>query len=127
MARTHDKLTILPVALPSVAMTNTRKKTADEIGTAEDPDELLGAVAPIVAAPAQATDSPATKNPKPTKKVKYPCGKCDLEATGNSVCCNSCELWFHFGCVDGMNKDYFDNCKKSFDLMGYSAFLCKIC
>ena len=26
-----------------------------------------------------------------------------------------------------MNKDYFDNCKKSFDLMGYSAFLCKIC
>ena len=26
-----------------------------------------------------------------------------------------------------MNKDYFDNCKKGFELNGYSAFLCKVC
>ena len=87
---------------------------------------MLGAAA---AAPSQTSDSPATtgKNPKAPKKVKYPCGKCDLEVTGNSVCCNACETWFHYGCVEGMSKEYFNNCKKIFELNGFTAFLCRIC
>ena len=103
-------------------MSGARKKTVDET----DPDELLGAAAPITAA-SSSTNSPAIKNPKAAKKVRFPCGKCDTEATGNVVCCNSCELWFHYACIEGMNKDYFDNCKKGFELNGYSAFLCKVC
>ena len=116
-------------------MTSTRKKAADEIssitreiGAMLTGEEKLGAVGPSLGLPAPANESPsATKGTKAAKKVKFPCGKCDTEATGNAVCCNSCELWFHFACVEGMNKEYFDNCKKMFDLNGYSAFLCKIC
>ena len=117
-------------------MTTTRKKAADELssiirdfGDMTDIGDTQGAAA---AAPAQATptptstESPSTR-PKPPKKAKHPCGKCDAEVTGNSVCCNSCELWFHSGCVDGMSKDYFDNCKKMYELYGHSAFLCKVC
>ena len=95
------------------------------------PDGLLGAAAaaaPALAQPAAppASDSPLTsKNAK--KKTKYPCGKCDLEVSGNSVCCNSCDTWFHYGCIEGMSKEYFDNLKKMFELQGFSAFLCKIC
>ena len=114
-------------------MTSTRKKAADELGSITRElgdiltgDDKLGAVGPPDPT-APSTDSPTTAKTKTTKKVKFPCGKCDSEATGNAVCCNSCELWFHFACVDGMNKEYFDNCKKMFDLNGYSAFLCKIC
>ena len=107
-------------------MSGTRKKATDDT----DSDELLGACGPTLAAPAQnsASDSPsAAKISKAQKKVRFPCGKCDAEATGNVVCCNSCEFWFHYACIDGMNKDYFDNCKKGFELYGYSAFLCKVC
>ena len=67
-----------------------------------------------------------SKAAKAAKKVKFPCGKCDLEATGNSLCCHSCEQWFHYGCVEGMNKDYFDNLKNMSD-MSLAAFLCKTC
>ena len=68
----------------------------------------------------------ASKAGKGQKKVKFPCGKCDQEATGNALCCLSCEQWFHFACVEGMNKDYFDNLKKMSD-MSLAAFLCKTC
>jgi hypothetical protein len=114
---------------------NTRKKAADELGSqikdlGDFPtglDAMLsGAASPMVTQPSN--DSPlAGAKPKPLKKTKYPCGKCDAEVTGNSVCCNSCELWFHAGCIEGMSKEYFDNCKKTFELQGFNAFLCKIC
>ena len=90
-------------------------------------DGVPGAAAPLLAAPAQTTESPSGAKPKPPKKVCFPCGKCDTEVTGNSICCNSCELWYHFGCVEGMTKEYFDNCEKIYKQLGYSAFLCKVC
>ena len=116
----------------------TRKKAAtDELGSiirelGDIPsglDGLLGAATPQLAAPEQTNESPsaAKANPKPPKRVRHPCGKCDAEVTGNSICCNSCELWYHFGCVEGMSKEYFDNCEKIYRQMGYSAFLCKVC
>ena len=102
-------------------MSGARKKATDEA----DSDEILGAAAPDPAASAS-TESPVIKSQR-AKKVRFPCGKCDAEATGNVVCCNSCELWFHYTCIDGMNRDYFDNCKKGYELYGFSAFLCKVC
>ena len=116
-------------------MTSTRGRKAADDGIQRDlgdspsgPDDLLGAAASPATAPAQDADSPAPgRNPKAAKKVKFPCGKCDTEVSGNSVCCNSCETWFHYSCVEGMSKEYFDNCKKTFDLYGFTAFLCRIC
>ena len=78
---------------------------------------------PTAAGPT-AAGTPGAK-PK-AKKVKYPCGKCDGEVTCG-VACNSCDIWFHDKCVDGMSKEYFDNCKKAYELFGFTAFLCKIC
>ena len=119
-------------------MTTTRKKAADELSTITrdlgvmltGPGDLLGAAAAAAAAPAHVisppeSDSPSARNLK--KKTKFPCGKCDAEVTGHSVCCNSCETWFHYNCIEGMSKEFFDNCRKMFELNGYSAFLCKIC
>ena len=118
-------------------MANTRKKAADELssitrdlgGMLTDGEELLGATAPAAAgvAAASTTESPLAKNQKAPKKVKHPCGKCDAETTGNAVCCNSCELWFHYACVEDMTREWFDNVKKASELSGFSAFLCKIC
>ena len=116
----------------------TRKKAADELGTLTRElgdilaisDDLLGAAAPAQAVLPPTIDSPSTAkhpNPKPPKKGKYPCGKCDADVTGNSVSCNSCDSWFHYGCIEGMTKEYFDNCRKMAELNGYSPFLCKIC
>ena len=68
----------------------------------------------------------ASKGAKAGKKVKFPCGKCDGEVTCG-VACNSCDVWFHDKCVEGMTKEYFDNCLKALDLYGYSSFLCKVC
>ena len=105
-------------------MSGARKKGTDETSS----DDLLGAVGPELAAPAQTSDSPSVgRNNKAPKKVRFPCGKCDAEATGNVICCNSCEFWYHYACIDGMNKEYFDNCKKGYELLGHSAFLCKVC
>ena len=99
-------------------MSGTRNKTAMDELTAitselqsDQPTHLdgsLGAAAALLAAPAQAADSQSAVKNKPPKKTKFPCGKCEAEASGNAVCCNSCKLWYHFDCVDGMNKDYFD-------------------
>lgn len=102
---------------------STRKKANDDAVS----DDQLGAAATAATAPAQDVNSPLLKNTKAPKKVRYPCGKCDTEATGNVICCNSCELWYHYACIEGMNREYFDNCKKGFELLGYSAFLCKVC
>ena len=116
-------------------MANTRKKAADELSniTRELGDILTGPVDPLGApateqsASLPSTDSPSTTKGAKPKKTKYPCGKCDAEVTGNSVCCNSCDTWYHYNCIEGMNKEYFDNLRKMYDLQGYSAFLCKIC
>ena len=81
------------------------------------------AALPATAAPAAGTPTAKTK---PAKKVKYPCGKCDAEVNCG-VACNSCDIWYHNTCVDGMTKEYFDNCKKAQELFGFTAFLCKIC
>ena len=43
------------------------------------------------------------------------------------VSCNSCDIWFHDKCVDGMTKEFFDCCKKAHKLYGHTAFLCKVC
>ena len=48
---------------------------------------------------------------KAKKKPKFPCGKCGEEAKGQTICCQICEVWFHFECVPGMTKEYFENCK----------------
>ena len=66
------------------------------------------------------------KTGKAAKKVKFPCGKCDDEVTCG-VACNACEIWFHDKCIEGMTKEYFDNCLKARELFGYSSFLCKVC
>ena len=115
----------------------TRKKASDElVAITRDLGDLLTAPEDVLGTAAStqvdssAVDSPsATKNPnpKPVKKVKHPCGKCDAEVTGNSVSCNSCDSWFHYRCIEGMTNEYFDNCRKMAELNGYSPFLCKIC
>lgn len=97
-------------------LTKTRKGEND----AEESD------AGDVAADSENLTPSASKPAKSTKKVKFPCGKCDLEATGQALCCLSCEQWFHYGCVEGMSKEYFDNLKKMSD-MSLATFLCKTC
>ena len=89
-----------------------------------DAEEIDGA--PDAPDESESATSTASKGVRGTKKAKFPCGKCDQEATGNSLCCLSCEQWFHFACVEGMNKEYFDNLKKMSD-MSLAAFLCKTC
>ena len=88
---------------------STRKKAADDLGNlikelGDIPsglDVMLGATANPLVAPPLTSESPSNgTKPKPQRKTKYPCGKCDAEVTGNSGCYNSCELWFHSGCVD---------------------------
>ena len=83
---------------------------------------------PIAAAdvPPTAGTPTASAKAKAARKVKFPCGKCDAEVSCG-VACNSCDVWFHDKCIDGMTKEYFDNCKKAHELFGFTAFLCKIC
>ena len=64
---------------------------------------------------------------KGKKKSKFPCGKCGEEAKGQTICCQICEAWFHVECVPGMTKEYFENCKLSYELDGNSTFLCMVC
>ena len=73
--------------------------------------------APVAAAPASSQ----------SKKKKYPCGRCSKEVTSKSLCCQICDFWYHYDCVPGMSKEYFDNCKLTYDLIGHSAFLCQVC
>ena len=64
---------------------------------------------------------------KAKRAAKFPCGKCQEEVKTKSVCCNSCEFWYHYECAEGMTKAYFENCRMSVDTMGRSAFLCQVC
>ena len=114
-------------------MSNTRngsKRQADELGDTESTqvdDQPTAAAGATAAAGSTATaGTPTASKPGKTKKVKFPCGKCDAEVQCG-VSCNSCEIWYHDKCVEGMSKEFFDNCKKQVELNGYSGFLCKIC
>ena len=88
-------------------------------------DEVVGAMAskPVTDA---GTPTAVARAGKAAKKPKYPCGKCDSEVNCG-VLCNSCDIWYHDKCVEGMTKEYFDNCKKSQEIQGYTGFLCKVC
>ena len=105
-----------------------RKVTeSDEIGTVAGVAgvEADGSDAGQTAAPtASAPTAPPSK-----KKKKDPCGKCgeDVTLAGKSLSCQVCEFWFHYECVPGMTKEYFDNCKMTRDFLGHSAFLCQVC
>ena len=61
--------------------------------------------------------------------VAYPCAKCDANCTKSqhALQCNCCEQWLHKDCVEGMSEDYYDNVKKSVEVFGLSAFLCRTC
>ena len=61
------------------------------------------------------------------KAKKYPCGKCNEEVTTASLRCDTCEQWFHKGCIEGMTPQWFDTCSKNYDLHQDSGFLCKTC
>ena len=62
-----------------------------------------------------------------TKKKKYPCGKCEEEVTTKSLQCQTCEVWYHYNCITGMTKEFFDSCKAAREMYGYSGFLCQVC
>ena len=97
-----------------------RKTTAtDDDATAEAAAATGPAGSAVLVAAAPASSQ--------SKKKKYPCGKCGDEVKSKSLCCQICEFWYHADCVPGMNKEYFDNCKLTFDLIGHSAFLCQVC
>ena len=92
-------------------------------------NKTAGATAPAAATiaadgndAAAATESPAAKKTK-----KYPCGKCDDEVTTASLYCRTCEQWFHKQCCEGMTPQYFENCQRTYEECGMSAFLCKTC
>ena len=137
----------LPAPTPGAgAVMTTRngsKKLADESADTElQKDDTAAAAAAAAAVPSAAASAAATpvaatsaapaggtptlKAGRGNKKPKYPCGKCDTEVTCG-IACNSCELWYHDKCVEGMTKEFFDNCKKAVDIWGYSGFLCKVC
>ena len=108
----------------STTTRNGSKRNGDELGetdSSQADDPPIGAAGPAVAA-----GTPTAGKQGKAKKVKSPCGKCDAEVQCG-VSCNSCEIWFHDKCVEGMTKEFFDNCKKQVELNGYSGFLCKIC
>ena len=115
----------------STTRTGSKKLTEDSLNVnlsqqLDDAAAAATAAADAAAAGGGGSDTPTAKTGKAAKKPKFPCGKCDTEVTCG-ISCNSCEVWFHDKCIDGMTKDYFDNCKKAHELFGFTAFLCKIC
>ena len=86
----------------------------------------VGAMQAAAGATPEAANTPPASRATKGKKIKYPCGKCDGEVT-SGVSCNSCDIWFHDKCVDGMTREFFDCCKKTHELYGFTAFLCKVC
>ena len=109
----------------------TIEKTVADVESGDGGDVSLAAAtpaAPTSATPAAAAPAAANNAKKNAKKPRFPCGKCEKETMGTmSVACQTCEYWFHYECINGMNREYFDNCKLSYDLHGYSAFLCQVC
>ena len=104
-----------------------RKTTLnDDDAVAADAAAAAG-VTPTPVGVFPAAETPASSQSKKVKK--YPCGKCCEEVSANvrSLCCQVCELWFHADCVPGMNKEYFENCRLTYALIGQTAFLCHVC
>ena len=60
---------------------------------------------------------------------KYPCGACSKDVTKakKSLCCNLCELWFHYDCCENMTEELYTMCGKAYDLYQISLFFCKSC
>ena len=110
------------------------KKLVEDSAENDASQQAIGSDTVAVAVSASAgTDVPsaagtptASAKTKAAKKVKFPCGKCDAEVNCG-VACNSCDVWYHDKCIEGMTKEYFNNCKKAQELFGFTAFLCKIC
>ena len=98
-------------------------------------NEETGSVAGVAGVEADASDAGLTATPTasapaaPPSKKKDPCGKCGEKVTlaGKSLSCQVCEFWFHYECVPGMTKEFFDNCKMTREFLGHSAFLCQVC
>ncbi|KAJ8020345.1 ATP-dependent DNA helicase PIF1 [Holothuria leucospilota] len=42
---------------------------------------------------------------KKRKDVNYPCGDCFLECIDMCVCCDSCDLWYHYHCLGIAEND----------------------
>lgn len=34
------------------------------------------------------------------KTIKWPCGICEHECTDGIVCCDNCDTWHHFNCLN---------------------------
>ena len=112
-----------------MSMTRNKKLAEDmaEDLASQQTDDSAAVATATAAAPSSAAGTPtAAAKAKAAKKPKYPCGKCDTEVSCG-VACNSCDIWFHDKCIEGMTREYFDNCKKAHELFGFTAFLCKIC
>ena len=102
-----------------------RKTTLSDDAVATEEAAAAG-VTPASSGVFPAVEAPASSQPK---AKKHPCGKCGKEVTENirSLCCQVCEFWHHSDCVPGMTKEYFENCRLTFALIGKTAFLCNIC
>ena len=124
-----DKVSVLKALVieSPVMMTRGAKATDTEDADSGQAAADGGDDSLVASAAASSNASTPKGGAKNAKKVKFPCGKCDAESTGMAVKCHSCDQWYHFGCVEGMNKDWFDSCKKTFEAIGTSAFLCKTC
>ena len=100
----------------------------DRKNTTSEEDAVAEDAAATDAAPlSDAASGAAAPASSQSKRKKYPCGKCGKEVTTKSLCCQVCDFWYHYDCVPGMTKEYFDNCKLTYDLIGHSAFLCHVC
>ena len=102
-----------------------KKTTEDLLDVDSSQHDVVGAITPSKPETGAGTPTAPPKTGK-VKKPKFPCGKCDTEVN-SGILCNSCDIWYHGGCVEGMTKEYLDNCKKSEEMQGYTGFLCKVC
>ena len=102
-----------------------KKTTEDPTETDSSQAEAVGAMVPSKPVMDAGTSTATAKTGKAAKKPKFPCGKCDTEVNCG-VQCNSCEIWYHDECVEGITKEYFDNCKKSQEIQGYFTTVNKV-
>ena len=108
-------------------MTNRKNKTTP--GTPSAATTTSGTPASAAEADEAAAEAvgPAETAGGAKRPKKYPCGKCDEEVRTASLHCRTCEQWFHKTCIEGMTPQYFENCQKTYEEVGVSAFLCKTC
>ena len=38
--------------------------------------------------------------------MTYPCGKCEINVLGNSICCDNCDKWHHLECTYLSKKEF---------------------